>query len=257
MKNEQYEQMFHMALTKDGKLLKGYSNFHRYSLGNQLWAMFQMIERGIEISPIGTFKKWNELGRQVQRGSKAIALYMPVTIKAKEEGEKDKVIFVAKNNWFAMSQTEGADVEFPKADFDYEKALRELDITKVAFDITNGNVQGFARKGQIAINPVAELPSKTFFHEVAHNLLHLENDVEFVDDKTTEHNIQEVEAEGVALFVSLALGLAENVPYCVGYCKSWLGKGNEIPVDSIKRIFKAADKILKAGQTKEVTSERG
>jgi len=257
MKNEIYQELFFTALEGNGKLLKGYTNFHRYSFFNQLFAMSQMMQRGIDISPIGTFNKWKSLGRNVNKGEKALELMMPITVKDKETN-KDKTFFILKKNWFALTQTSGEEVSFSDvSDFDYEKALRELDITKVAFDITNGNVQGFARKGQIAINPIAELPSKTFFHEVAHNLLHLENDVEFVDDKTTEHNIQEVEAEGVALFVSLALGLAENVPYCVGYCKSWLGKGNEIPVDSIKRIFRAADKILKAGQTKEVTSERG
>jgi antirestriction protein ArdC len=251
MRNEDYEKMFNLALTQEGKLLKGYSNFHRYSFGNQLWAMCQMWERGIEISPIATFKKWQELGRQVQRGSKALALFMPITVEDEKTG-KDKVIFIARNKWFALSQTEGDDVVFPEVGFDYEKALQELNIVKVAFEHTDGNCQGFARKGQIAINPIAELPSKTFFHEVAHNLLHLEGDEEFVDNKTTEHNIKEVEAEGVALFVSLALGLAENVPFAVGYVKNWLGKGNEIPIDSIKRIFRAADKILKAGQEKEV-----
>ncbi len=251
MKNEHYEQLFELALKGEGKLLSGYSNFHNYSFGNQMLAMMQMIERGLQISPIATYKKWAELGRQVQKGQKAIFLQMPITKKAEQAGEKDKTFFVYKNNWFAMSQTEGEEVEFPKVGFDWDKALRELNIVKVAFEHTNGNSQGYATKGKVAVNPLAELPAKTLIHEIAHNLLHLEGDEEFVDDATTQHNIKEVEAEGTALCVSLALGLTENVPFCVGYIKNWLGKGNEVPVDSIKRIFKATDKILKAGQEKE------
>lgn len=255
MKNEHYEELFKLALKGDGKMLKGYSNFHRYSFSNQLFAMYQMMERGLDITPIATYKKWASLGRQVQKGQKAIELVMPVTKKAKVEGEKDNVFFVFKKGWFAMSQTEGEDVQFPETEFDYEKALRELNIVKEVFAITNGNVQGYAKKGTIAINPLAELPLKTLFHEVAHNILHLEGDEEFIDDVTAKKNLKEVEAEGTALCVSLALGLQENVPYCVGYIKNWLGEGNEIPVDSIKRIFRATDKILKAGQEKEVKGD--
>lgn len=251
-----YQQLFEITLKNaEGKRLGGYSNFHRYSYLNQLIAQWQMMDRGIEVSPIATYKQWLALGRQVQKGQKAIALRMPVTKKAENEGEKDKSFFIFKNNWFAMSQTEGEDVVFPEIGFDYENALRVLEIVKEAFQSTNGNSQGYAKKGIIAVNPLATLPAKTFFHELAHNILHLENDVEFVDDATTEQNIMEVEAEGVAMCVSMALGLEENIPFCVNYIRGWLGNGNEIPDDSVKRIFRAADKILKAGTEKEGQNE--
>lgn len=246
---DEYQKLFELALQGSGKMLKAYSNFHRYSYLNQMFAFWQMLDRNIDVSPIATYKQWLALGRQVKKGEKAIALRMPVTKKAKEEGGKDEHFFIFRNNWFAMSQTDGEEVQFPAIEFDYDKALEVLGIVKENFKHTNGNAQGYAKKGVIAINPLAELPAKTFFHEVAHNILHLENDAEFVDDKTTEANIQEVEAEGVALCVSLALGLEENVPYCVGYIRNW-NTNNEIPVDSIKRIFRATDKILKAGQDK-------
>lgn len=260
MKDETYEQLFATVLEGEGKMLRGYSNFHRYSFGNQILAMYQMIERGLDISPIGTFKKWKSLGRSVKKGQKAIQLCMPVTHTEKDEkGEviRKWVTFIYPNRWFAMSQTDGKEVEFPPVEFDYEKALRVLGIKKVKFELVNGNVQGFARKGEIAISDLAELPLKTLFHEVAHNLLHLDKDLEFIDGENTPHNLVEVEAEAVALCVSLALGLSENVPYCVGYIKNWLGKGSDyqIPARSIKRIFSATDKILKAGQEKEKEDE--
>jgi len=250
-----YTQLFESTLKQaEGKMLGAYNNFHKYSFLNQVIAQWQMMDRGIPVGPIATYKQWAGLGRQVRKGEKAIALRMPVTKKAKVEGEKDEHFFIFKNNWFALSQTDGEDVKFPAIEFDYDRALRKLNIERIDFDITEGNAQGFARKGKIAINPLAELPAKTFFHELAHNLLHLENDIEFVDDKTTERNIAEVEAEGVAMCVSMALGLEQNIPYCVGYIRHWLNDGNEVPVDSVKRIFKAADKILKAGTVGEDNS---
>lgn len=255
MKNEQYEKMFELVLKGDGKLLKGYSNFHNYSFGNQMWSMWQMMGRGLEISPIATFKKWQTLGRQVQKGQKAIALIMPVTIKEKQAdgSERVKTVFVPKNNWFAMSQTEGEDVQFPEIGFDYDKALENLGVKKEKFEMTDGNVQGYAKAGKvIAVSPLAEMPHKTFFHELGHVLLgHCDNGSEFVDEVASKRNIKEVEAESVALCCMLALNL-DGIEYPRGYIKNWL-KGEEFPIESKKKIFKIANIILKAGQEKPAT----
>lgn len=258
MKNEQYEKMFELALKGEGKLLKGFSNFHNYSFGNQMWAMWQMMDRGIEVSPIATFKKWQSLGRQVQKGSKAIALLMPVTVKDKDKlgNEVKKTVFVARNNWFAMSQTQGDDVQFPEIGFNFDRALETLKITKEAFQLTNGNVLGYAKKGRVlAINPIGEKPEATLFHEMAHILLgHCDGETDvFEDDVTTQKNLKEVEAESVALCCMLALGV-EGTEYCVGYVKNWQ-KTEEIPMDSVRKIFKVANEILRAGTEKPEKAE--
>jgi hypothetical protein len=49
-----------------------------------------------------------------------------------------------------------------------ERALAALDIQEIPFTHTDGNCQGYAKRRQIAINPVAQLPHKTRFHELAH-----------------------------------------------------------------------------------------
>lgn len=249
MKNEDYQKLFELALSEKGELLKGFSNFHDYSFRNQCIAHMQMIDKGLNASPIATFKKWQSLGRQVRKGEKAIWLYMPVTIKDKETDEK-KTIFIPRKNWFCMAQTDGEDVQFPEIGFNYENALRELKITREEFSHTNGNCLGYARKGRIlAVNPISENPEGTLFHEIGHILLgHTEGESEFVDEITLQKNLKEVEAEGVALCVSLALGL-KTAKYHVGYIKNWW-KQTEIPADSIKKIFRVTNEILRAGQDK-------
>lgn len=238
-----------------GKLLGGFTNFWNYSFRNQLLAQWQMIERGLQVSPIATYKKWASLGRQVQKGSKALYLYMPVTVTENKgtADEKKKTIFVPKNNWFAMSQTEGdAEVEFPKIGYDWDKALTTLDIKKEKFAKVNGNVQGYATpKRTIAVNPLATQDvDGTIFHELGHILLgHLDKETMFDDlFDDTKKSLKEVEAEGVALCCKLALGLGDT-EFQVGYINNWW-KHSEIPVDSIKKIFKITDQILKAGQEK-------
>ena len=250
MKNEIYESLFQSALEGEGKSLKAYSNFHNYSFGNQMYAMFQMIGRGIQVSPIATYKKWQELGRYVRKGEKAIELCVPFVKEDKETGKVTK-FFNYKKNWFALSQTDGKDVEFPAVEFDFDVALENLNIKRVAFELVEGNVQGYAKAGrEIAINPVAEMPHKTFFHELGHVLLgHCDGESALVDSVTTERNIKEVEAESVALCCMLALGI-EGIEYPRGYIKNWL-RGQEFPTDSIKKVFKVTDAILKAGCPKE------
>ena len=45
------------AVRKPGFIHEAYSRFHNYSLGNQLLALFQCFERGIQPGPLATWPK--------------------------------------------------------------------------------------------------------------------------------------------------------------------------------------------------------
>src|SRR5213594_2873341 len=79
----QLRQLLEEAVTKPGTLMKAYSLFWNYSLGNQILALFQANRRGISLGPIASFNRWKEIGRHVKRGEKAITLCMPITSKRK------------------------------------------------------------------------------------------------------------------------------------------------------------------------------
>jgi hypothetical protein len=68
------------------------------------------------------------------------------------------------------------------------------------------------------------------------------------DSEWLPRNLQEVEAESVALLCLESLGM-DGGEYCRGYIQSWL-TGATIPERSAQRIFAVADKILKAGVAK-------
>src|SRR3984957_18610934 len=102
--------------------------------------------------------------------------------------------------WFVLTQTEGEEPYVaPIPGFDLDTAVRTLHITRTSFDEINGNIQGFARQREIAINPLAALPHKTTFHEVAHVVLGHTTSEKLVDDELTPRHLCEVEAESVAL----------------------------------------------------------
>jgi antirestriction protein ArdC len=143
---------------------------------------------------------------------------------------------------------------------DAKRALAALAIDQIPFDSTDGNCQGFARKRQIAINPVAQLPHKTLFHELAHVVIGHTTEADFADTEKTPRNLREVEAEAVALLCCESLGV-EGAAYCRGYLQNWLYQGvgfdaSAIPEKTAQKIFRAADQILKAGRTEGKETEQ-
>ena len=194
---------------------------------------------------------------------------MPLTRKRRNEQtdeneerseEQTYTTFVHKARWFVISQTFGNELgPITIPEWDAERALTTLCIERITFDKTDGNCQGFARGNQVAINPVAQLPHKTLFHEMAHVLLHT-SEGDFTDTEQTPRNLREVEAESVALLCCEALNL-EGADYCRGYIQNWLYQGigydaDAIPEKSAQKIFRTADHILRAGRpTKERSAE--
>jgi len=257
MANPNFSTLLQQAVNEPGTIMKAYSAFHNYSIGNQLLALVQCQLRGIEPGPITTFPKWQDLKRHVKRGEKALTLCMPVTVKRKETNDTGEdqdasfTTFVYKARWFVLAQTDGEAMDLPLMPaWDADRCLSALEIERIACTATDGNCQGYARKRQIAINPVAQLPHKTLFHEVAHVALGHTTEADFNDSELTPRNLREVEAEAVALLCCEALNL-DGAEFCRGYIQEWLKRGSDsaIPEKSAQRILRVADQILKAGAT--------
>ena len=263
-------KLFSDALTCPGKVSEAYSVFHDYSLGNAILAALQLTVKGLPLSPIASFNKWKKLGRCVKKGEKAIALVMPVTVKSKSKDEDEcgaanaeadanmqangsgRTIFILKNNWFALSQTEGAEYahEVVIPEWNKAQALSGLGITEGHFNLTDGNAQGYAvpNEKRLAINPLAAMPCKTLFHEMAHCLMH-SKEAQMADGDLMRKDIKEAEAEAVAYLCCATLGLP-GLDESRGYIQGWLGskeRSDEFGKKSVARVFSAANKILKAG----------
>lgn len=107
------------AVSKPGLIMKAYSAFHVYSMGNQLLALLQCQRRGLQPGPINTFPKWKELGRYVKRGERAVTLCMPITHKRRadepihDEAEHAETYtsFIYKAGWFVLAQTDGEELK--------------------------------------------------------------------------------------------------------------------------------------------------
>jgi antirestriction protein ArdC len=249
-------ELLHEAVEKPGRMLAAYTAFHNYSFGNALLALEQCVRRNLQPGPLNTYRGWLERKRHVRKGEAGITLCMPMPFKRtthtdgpeEEPAEKQtRYAFRFRAYWFVLTQTEGEETYVaPIPGFDLETALQTLNITRTAFDEINGNVQGFARQREIAINPLAALPYKTTFHGVAHVVLGHTTCEKLVDDELTPRHLREVEAESVALVCCETLGL-DGAEFCRGYIQHWLKTEKEIPNHNAARIFTAATSILKAG----------
>jgi len=250
-----WKHLLERAVNEPGIISEAYSRFHGYSFGNCLLALAQCWARGIQPGPIATYPKWAGLGRYVKRGEKAIMLCMPVTCKRKsaDENEEDATFtrFTYKNNWFVLSQTDGA-VYLPAVipEWNRSAAIAGLNIQEVPFELVDGNTLGYARGREIAISPLSPDPDKTTFHELAHILLGHTSEGKISDSDNTPRSLREVEAESVALICCESLGLS-GAEYSRGYIQNWNRGAGDIPERSAQKIFHAADQILKAGRAKE------
>lgn len=254
-----WSQLLIEAVTKPGLLSSAYAAFHNYSIGNQLLALVQCEQRNLPPGPICTFQGWQGKGRRVKKGERALWLCIPIKLRRRDEAEQREergtfTTFVFKPRWFVLSQTEGDPVEPPPIPaWDRARALAALGITEIPFEELNGNVQGYARKRSIAISPLAVMPHKTTFHELAHVVLGHTEEMDFADTELTPKNLREAEAECVALILCESLSLP-GAEFSRGYVQNWLA-GDIIPEKSAQKIFSAADKILKAGAPVAASAE--
>ena len=257
------------ALTQPGVMNQAYRAFHNYSIGNQLLAALQLLGKGLPLAPIASFNAWREKGRFVKKGEKAICLFMPISVKRRADkdaaadsagtngvAEAGSVVdgggtfnkFMLRPNWFSLNQTEGDafSAESITPAWDAVTAMAALDIIEEPFEHLQGNYLGYACGRSIGISPLNPLKHKTRFHEIAHVVLGHTADADMRDDEVLTRQIEEAEAEGVAYLLCALLDLPGQAESRF-YIQSWL-KGAELPEKSAKRIFGAADRIMKAGQ---------
>ncbi|MGD0099273.1 MAG: hypothetical protein ABSC60_02885 [Acidobacteriota bacterium] len=238
------------AIKELGLIHEAYHRSYGYGLRNQLLALFQCASRGNVPGPLATYRGWERAGRHVMRGQKALVLCVPITKQTSDDAiDEDDAprVFVYRSRCFVLSQTDGEPYEpLDVPAWSEEIALQHLGVKRVSFDHPDGNVQGYATDdGSIATNPVAGLPHKTLFHELAHIILN------HAKDKTIPRSVQEVEAEGVALFCCEALGL-DGAVYARGYPQRCLGK-EALTEQMAQRIITTVHRILSAGRQEDTS----
>jgi antirestriction protein ArdC len=242
-------QLIQTALDTSGSVGDVYNRFYNYSFLNQMFLLMQGVRE-----PVATYKRWQNLGRQVLRGSKAHAIVRPIVIEHKDDdGEvTDKMLrFKIVKCLFTASQTEGDDLPpVETAGWDANQALGALAIRRVPFELLDGNTQGYSYKRELAINPVAADTTHTLLHEIGHIVLgHTADDPAAHAEYAAHRGLKEFQAEATAYLTLKELEwlTPDSATHSRGYIQAWL-RGERPDDRAIRAVFSATDLVLKAGR---------
>ena len=253
------------ALTNPGTIAGCFSLFHDFSISNSVGFMGQLKAKGLKVTPVMKSKGWVEHGYISEEKRRKLSRQflwglLPVTRKYPARDDEGKLIkdkdgkqvydeeflgFKMCQAWLASSQL-GIEVkQTVEQKFNELEVLDRLGIELIEWGKIKGNSQGYARPNKkIAINPLCTDRIDTFLHEIAHCLLHSDQDV-VVDGKRLAPSTAEVEAEltSYVCMVMLDVDNEEVLSNARGYIQGWLGK-NEFK--NFGRVYRAVNTIMKA-----------
>lgn len=235
--------------------------FHCYSLYNTMLIWMQRPDATL----IAGKKKWEGLGRRINKGERMIWIWAPIIIKVEEDDgtEGTRMIGFKSVPVVAYEQTNGKELNFDN--FGASKYVNgiadHLDIEKInkqfGYDlqITTLNAGSFAMGSTNGktIKVVAKTNKAsmfaTYIHEVAHaEMGHCQYNQKKGENRYPRH-IKEIQAEAVSYLVCKCFGIEnEKSKY---YIANWKGTKAEIAQyghDMIKVANKIVQGIEKALQ---------
>ncbi|MGE4478661.1 MAG: ArdC-like ssDNA-binding domain-containing protein [Deferribacterales bacterium] len=202
---------------------------------------------------VAGMRKWNELGRFVRKGEKAIMIFAPRFRKNKskeideETGlevdvQQERLSGFVSVPVFDISQTDGDKVPSLVNDFGGHTELFErfMSVFGRTYSISQQKLTaplgGYTDGCAIVLNEVKseEQKLKTLIHEVAHCVLN------HVGNEEKLKSVKEIEAEMTAFIVAEHFGI-DSGEYSFGYLFGW-GKGD---IDQIMESVDVAYKVSK------------
>lgn len=266
-----------MASGKYKDVLLAMGNLGRYSLNNQLWLLFQ----NPEVTTVFGLREWNEHGRCVKRGEKALRILAPVIknvlvakkdedgkVLMNEEGEEVKekraILYGFKLAYvFDISQTFRNELDVFRLDETATVPQKEKILSALrsvisengyTFSYADAEVLGqrcyghcdYLKKEILVLKDMGDLHTiKTLVHECAHMLAH--QPVEEGFDGITlfeQRQVKEIEAESISCVVASYLGL-DTQNYNFSYITSWAEGDLEKFRHNIERIGEFSSILIK------------
>ncbi|MFT9493855.1 MULTISPECIES: ArdC-like ssDNA-binding domain-containing protein [Bacillota] len=203
---------------------------------------------------IASFKRWNELGRKVKKGSKSIKIFKPNFKKVEnDDGEEEtKLVGFLTVPVFAYEQTEGEPLPIDKIliklDGDCPEARQILHCAEqIAKDdgcpISYGDARGANGFYEPASHRIVVSDSlsinhrcKTLVHELVHSKVHR------YDTKSSASE-KEVVAEGSAFVVCSYFGL-DTSDYSFRYVNSWSKNDSDALIKYGSQICDISGRII-------------
>lgn len=169
------------------------------------------------------YKQWQEAGRQVKKGAKAIYILVPMIYKVKnekEEKEEDHRLTGFKAMpVFRVEDTEGQELDYVEKLKTFQPdSLPLLDVAKklnieVIAGLT-GNAGGWFYPGTNTIT-MGSNDGQVFLHELAHAV------DQQIEGKSDEYSFNEIVAELTAALLASLYGVSYSKDNSIAYIRGW------------------------------------
>ncbi len=229
------------------------ARFHKYSPHNMMLIFLQKPDATF----VAGYKRWRELGYQVRKGEKGIAILAPVTYKRKREEESDKerekaeerlagfrVRYVFDASQLGLIDGKPLPAFWQELPDDQEEtyAMVKGAVESCGIQVEEGRLvrdaQGMSQGGKIILAEGRDSRSRTMtlIHEWAHEVMHRQwmGDEEW---KALSIQVRECQAEAVSYIVSRYVGI-EN-PFARDYMLSYGNTAEEL-VNNLGQVQKAS-----------------
>jgi len=232
------------------------AKFRQYSFNN---TMLILIQRP-DATHVASYKRWTEMGRQVKKGEKSLGIFAPMMRKREDKTTGEERRYISGFRIvpvFDIAQTEGdpvpapvlpvlLDGEAPAGLYDSLALLVAEKGYSLKIGPTVAGENGYCSPASKTIHVTEGLSNaqaaKTLCHEVAHMLLHTEEDSLTVE-AMAHRGIAEVEAESVAHIVLGSVGMPTD-EYTLPYIAGWSDGKPEAVAATADRVLKTTKEIL-------------
>jgi len=225
-----------------------FSRFTKYSPGNVLLIMSQCPDA----SYVAGYRAWQGLGRQVERGEKAITILAPIVKKEGTDGEAEperKVVGFRTASVFDVSQTSGTPLQVPNPEpltgdrmADVLERLIPVVGHPVRFGET-GEAYGVWSPAAGTITIRQDAPKnhqlKTLIHEWSHSIGVPVGDL----GQDLHRGVEEITAETTAYVVAGSLGL-DTSEYSRGYVAGWAKGETKVVAQAVHDIGRRVHAII-------------
>ena len=180
------------------------------------------------------YRQWQEAGRNVKKGAKALYILVPMIIGKKNgneeaiksmdsgESEAESKLWFKLMPVFRAEDTEGEplDYEIRLKEFDPE-SLPLIEVARqIGIDVQpalTGNAGGWYGDGKIAMGSNSH---RTFLHELSHAVDGI------LPGKSSDRDLNEVIAELSSIFLGSMYGAQIEMENTIAYIQSWAGRGH-------------------------------
>ena len=256
------------------------SKFHRYSMFNQMLIAAQprMNDDGelCAATRVAGFRKWEEFGRHVKKGEKAIGIFAPKMVRITETDPAGKPVKDASGKLvkhsrcvgfttasvFDVSQTEGdplpeVDRELTETPPDGFKEDLEAAITGAGFTVSYEKIatgaSGYTEPGSKRVVVDASLSPANTAQVLAHELGHIKaGHLDHMGEYHTGHGGSrgkfELEADAISAVICRSQGMSASVSKTSSYyIAGWNRDNPDAMKESAQKVSGTVKEVLGAG----------